>query len=812
MNKQVNKQVDKMNKMSGQEIANELLIRKYPTKYTRLEDGTFIRIKPAADNITSNANKSPEVGKKRNRKDVERFAKRQKIRGRAKSPIPSTSKNAPPSPNWSTEDEEISELTDYEKNDGSKLQLFDTVTKIYENQDLEVYVVKTMFKRQKIFRVQDHNYCLKIKLKKQSKEKAQHYLLNSLLDVLNYAFTYIINNLKLFYNAEDTNLIYLTIYQNGMSRSINSGSYVLQSVTTSSMVESVLNMFERFVNSDSTIDIFDNSFQCYFKVLSMDHVNYSKHRRKAIPQTKYSSSRVGCRSGRYYAVNSNEGLLDLPDSFPSNQFAFVNKCLLTSFFFGYFQSRKFDPNHNDSTYDFLLHLTDQKKNVRGRKNAAGEKLLERINDCARRLNISPCGPHDYREILPKLAIEYQCQIHVIIGMQEKNGKVESFPNQYDDSLAQIFLLRTSENHVVFINNLRAFFRKNREICLECHKTFPHHYRHKCVRETCKNCLLFFASEKTMQPKYLPFQFCNSKISSDENVKCELCLVTFATKKCFDLHSSFCGKISKNGKTKKEISRRGQLCQTCNKYLRFNFGRMTPKEIIEKHVCFEEELKKCQHCWCPMYDRLHSCKVEKTPLTQNWPNLVFINFEYRNLTSEHCEACERLRKKNTARNDIPRNIFCEYHEQNYETEEPNVICVWREKSRGLFEEHIILEDSFNVPSCEPKEKYKFEYYNDKNVQPSTTKVKARYNHNRKFAPHLQNVVLQKSKEKNNSAIWKFLQLILLPEWRNSVFLSWNEGHNHLVSFLCTVYHFFNPSKKLFGFKRKKIKIWPPGNDC
>jgi hypothetical protein len=30
-----------MNKMSGQEIANELLIRKYPRKYTRQEDGTF---------------------------------------------------------------------------------------------------------------------------------------------------------------------------------------------------------------------------------------------------------------------------------------------------------------------------------------------------------------------------------------------------------------------------------------------------------------------------------------------------------------------------------------------------------------------------------------------------------------------------------------------------------------------------------------------------------------------------------------------------------------------------------------------------
>ena len=785
--------------MNSHEIVKQLLLKNYPTKFTQRGDGKLTRIKPAADNITSNAdnitsnaNKSPEIVKKRNRKDVERFAKRQKMRDMAKSPIPSTSTNPPPapyppSPNWSSGDEKnISELTDYEENDGSEVQLFDTVTKIYENEDLEVYVVKTMFKRQKIFRVQDHNYCLKIKLKKQKKKKAQHYLLNSLLDVLNYAFTYIINNLKLFYDEEDTNLIYLTIYQNGMSRSINSGSYVLQSITTASMVESVLNMFERFVNSDSTIDIFDNSFQCYFKVLSMDHVNYSKHRRKAIPQTNYSSSHVGCRTGRYYAVNSEEGLLDLPDSFPDNPIAFVNKCLFTSFFFGYYQSRKFDPNINDPTYDELLYLTDRKKSKRRLKNEAGVKLLNLIDKCAHKLNISPCGPHDYREILPKLAIEYQCQIHVIIGSQEKNSNVESFPNQYDDSLAQIFLLRTSKNHVVFINNLRAFFRHNREICLVCHKTFGHHYRHKCVRETCNKCLLFFATEKTMQPKYLPFQFCNSRISSnlDENVKCKLCLVTFDTKKCFDLHTSLCGKISKTGEYKRKISRRGQLCQICNKYLRFKVAGMTPKQIIENHVCFEEETKKCQHCRGPKFDRLHSCKVEKTPLTKNWPNLVFINFEYRNLSSEHCEACEQIRKKNTkAKNELPQNIFCEYHEKNYVTEEPNVICIWREKRRGIFEEHIILEDSFDEPSFEPDEKYTFEYFSDKNVQPYTTEVKARYNHTWKFAPHLQNVVLQKSKEKNNSAIWKFLQLILLPEWRNSVFLSWNEGHNHLVSFLC-----------------------------
>jgi hypothetical protein len=185
---------------------------------------------------------------------------------------------------------------------------------------------------------------------------------------------------------------------------------------------------------------------------------------------------------------------------------------------------------------------------------AGEKLLSLIENCADKLNISPCGPHDYREILPISALEYQCQIHIIIGPQEKCSNVETFPDQYNDSLAQVFLLRTSENHVVFIDNLRAFFRHNCEICLVCHKTFGHHYRHKCILETCKKCILFFAIEKTIQPKYLPFQFCNSRILSnlDDNIKCELCLVSFDTKKCFDLHTSLGGKISKTGEFKKKL--------------------------------------------------------------------------------------------------------------------------------------------------------------------------------------------------------------------------------------------------------------------
>lgn len=96
-----------------------------------------------------------------------------------------------------------------------------------------------------------------------------------------------------------------------MTQAINSGSFRLQSVQTDNLVESVLNMFELYVNSDSAMRL-DNSFKCYFRVLSVPHVQYAKHRRKAIPQPTRVPSRLGCRLNRSFVIHDNSGLLDIP--------------------------------------------------------------------------------------------------------------------------------------------------------------------------------------------------------------------------------------------------------------------------------------------------------------------------------------------------------------------------------------------------------------------------------------------------------------------------------------------------------------------
>ena len=268
--------------------------------------------KNSVENVTQSQN-SVITSTKRKLEDVVRVSKKTKTSEdayRVQSPVAGTSssfQHKPFSPQ-AAENDEVQ--MDYEGED-SEPELFDRATTVYEDDNLQVFVVKEMFKRQKIFRIEDHSYVMRIKLKN---KKSEYPMLDSLMDVLYTAFTFMINNLKTFIpkTAEEDNLIYLCIHQQGMTNSLNSGSFKLQSVETETLVQDVLLMFENYVNSDSTINVLDNSFKCYFRVLSVPHVNYSKHRRKTIPQPERVPSRLGCRLNRRFLISNKSGLYDIP--------------------------------------------------------------------------------------------------------------------------------------------------------------------------------------------------------------------------------------------------------------------------------------------------------------------------------------------------------------------------------------------------------------------------------------------------------------------------------------------------------------------
>ena len=252
-------------------------------------------------------NRTPVIfSKKRKLQDVIAVSKKKK----SDEPLPPAQRVESPLPG-SSRDVQEDGLMDYDGEDTAETGLFDTVTPVYEDGNLEVNVVKEMFRRQKVFRIEDHSYVMRIRLKN---KQSEYPLLNSLFDVLYKAFTFMINNLKTFLPPidEEDNLVYLCINQDGMTNSLNSGSFRLQSVETEDLVQSVLNMFEQYVNSDSTLNVLDNSFKCYFRVLSIPHVKVSKHRRKAVPQPERIPSRLGCRLGRSFYITDNSGLFDIP--------------------------------------------------------------------------------------------------------------------------------------------------------------------------------------------------------------------------------------------------------------------------------------------------------------------------------------------------------------------------------------------------------------------------------------------------------------------------------------------------------------------
>lgn len=286
------------------------------------------------------------------------------------------------------------------------------------------------------------------------------------------------------------------IQQQGMTSSINSGGFILQTNQTKDMLNYVFNMLNRFINSNATIHL-DQSFCVYFKVLSMAHVNFPGHRRGPLALVGESNSKP-----------LKKGTIGVPEGFPANPICFVNKCLLTSVILGHFKNQE-----DSEVYDLLLpfcyknnYVPILNRNKAGRftteynkaeQNRAGFYLNDILRKVIEKCDIPQCGPFDLYSTLPKLANEFQCQIHVLQNFQGSKASLLSFPEDFDDSLPQIFLDNSTPSHVTLIVNLTAYFKQyNRAVCFGCKKTFSLYYRHFCQqKKVCQQCRRFLKSEK-----------------------------------------------------------------------------------------------------------------------------------------------------------------------------------------------------------------------------------------------------------------------------------------------------------------------------
>ena len=477
--------------------------------------------------------------------------------------------------------------------------------------------------------------------------------------------------------------------------------------------------------------------------------------------------------------------------------------------------------NNLTTYDRLVKLNDKAKFGKKQQNIAGRELNKIITEICEKLNISFQGPHNYKEVCEVLSAHFKCQIHLITGVEERSADYQSFPGAYDDSLPQIFLFKICDNHVVHIQNLKKFFNANRLICFYCHEGFSARHLHKCPKKSCRQCFLTLASESTKQFGHLPFQYCDKEtVENLSNLECSLCLQTsFKTKLCLKNHSIKChGKrITGKNQTNQGYSKLGQVCQKCFKFISFQCrpAGKSIQDVLNYHKCLLPNHRVCKYCreHVPTSEK-HSCKVRKKELTKTWPNLIFFNFECRNLSSLNCNTCKSiklnyLKEKKITNVELHKDenfptLSCKYHQDSQKDFSPNVAVIWRETKRGVFEEHVLLDEEFeNNGGQKTCDIYKFEYFTSQNIQPYVTETVSRFNQRPIISSCFQKQLQTQLENRKRTIIYKFIQLVTQPSWRNSTLISWNDKFSHLslifegFSTLGATPKLLNKSRKLFS---------------
>lgn len=95
-----------------------------------------------------------------------------------------------------------------------------------------------------------------------------------------------------------------------MQNALRSGGFNLQMSETSSILSFVMNMFNRFINSNEELKL-DQGFQVFFKIFSYNHLNWPKSRRKPMQRT------LGCQEETQKMKIS--GCIDIPSGFPGQE-------------------------------------------------------------------------------------------------------------------------------------------------------------------------------------------------------------------------------------------------------------------------------------------------------------------------------------------------------------------------------------------------------------------------------------------------------------------------------------------------------------
>jgi hypothetical protein len=574
-------------------------------------------------------------------------------------------------------------------------------------------------------------------------------LLSDLLYLFQEGFNYILQNLRTFYNPEDHNIAFLTLYQEPMINALNTGGFDLQD-SISEMVERILKMLQQFLISNSSLRL-NNSFKVYVKVMSIEHMKFKQNRRKKINPRKKFGTKPKEEKKIYWQIN-------VPDGFGSKTDVFTNKCLLTATILGHLQNCFYKSKRKDKRFLYLQNLNSK---FEAKKIHACKILLKEMNDIFTNTEIINEGPYELEKTAKILSTYFKCQFFIFDAIDNSHKLSFMFPYEYDDSLEPIYLFQplNQPNHVIFIRHLKSYFKSNFKICFYCKKSFKsHRYNHFCVKmKGCFACHRPFAKNSTFLHEKNIFNFCDKNISNEQYKTCDICNVTLYSKHCQQGHKLLCcGKGSF-----------GWKCLKCKKFS-YRYGKLNATIMKETHVC---GIKKCIYCFQNLDDH-HLCKLKLESFPKNWPLIAFIGIEHADISIQNCIDCCKI-KRDFQRNKNSKEFLsnkCLQHAYNDIISEPILIVIYKEVKRGQFMKYVLSSSDFFTNDFTEENTLCFDYLNSEFtsihdfVSLNTKSKKKSFDFNENFK------TLQNKNSNLLSVSDKFVQLITKEEWHNTTFVS------------------------------------------
>jgi hypothetical protein len=622
--------------------------------------------------------------------------------------------------------------------------------------------------RQKRFRVEDHMFYIKLRLK----EGKAAPLLIEILDALQTGFHYILNNLRAFYNPTDHNIAYMTFFQEPMINGLNTGAFDIHEGAIE-MVKRLLQILNQFLISNQSLKVND-TFKVYVKVLSVDHLNFKAQ----MPKRKIRKTKRKHYGSKKVPQSKFSWAVDVPIGNSEFGNIFENKCLLTSIILGIAQNQFFKSNRKDKTYLYLQNLNSS---IKYKQKHAFQILIGLLTDLLTKTKLPSDGPYELENTLICLSNEFHCQFFLFDSIHNSNKLQYMYPTEFNNELMPIYLYQPFDNpnHIMFIKNLNSYFKKNVKICFYCKKIFKsYQYRHLCSKvKVCFACRRPFLNEKTYLHEKLLFFYCDKKTNKSQASICSKCNVTLNSPHCAKGHKTLC--YGKNGSF-------GWKCLLCNKFT-YRFGNNNSKIIQNEHIC---NIKTCKFCFEKIKinsDELHLCKLRKEKYPSLKPSLAFIGMEHSNSCNGKCVDCFQIKENFKIKNNLNwkdvytsdqfSNLACTIHQNNC-ISKPNIIMIFKEssKQKGLFDKYVLHDiDSEEDDYCELNSIYVDYLKNCKNNEKLQSNRK---NQQEDFKTNKK--ILQEKDLKSLNLMDKLIRLLTEQDWQNTTFISQDQDSLNYVS--------------------------------